>query len=83
MPYTLQTRSDAPQKDHSSRTPAEAVEAATSLNSRPVDLVVLVVNVYVAPSGLVLSRGAGAKIWTARIVANETSRGQTRTPFGR
>lgn len=56
VPYALQTRSDAPKKDRTSRTAAAAAVVVTSLNSRLVDLVVLVVSVYVSYNGIAFSR---------------------------
>jgi len=46
--YTLQTRSDAPHKDRTSKTTAGTVELATSLHRRLMESVVLMANVYVA-----------------------------------
>ena len=80
IPYTPQTRSDALGKDHTTRMMVAVVEAASSRSSRLVGLVVLVVNVYVPPNVTTFGKGTSAKIWMVRMVANETNRGQTRTP---
>jgi len=59
------------------------VEVATSLSSRLVGLVVLVVSVYVSPDVIVFGKGTSAEIWMVWMVANKTSRRQTRTLFDR